>query len=147
MPAVNVTSRGTWDITGKQSWGRLGMIAPAADLGRDIGVAPGERVLVLGSGEFVWEPFLLAERLENAGAQAFYSSTTRSPIALGFAIESVISFTDNYGLGIANFVYNVGHQRFDRVLLCTETAAESIDPLLLKALADVAPVVEVVTYE
>jgi len=147
MPAVNVTSRGTWEITGKQSWGRLGMIAPAADLGREIRVAPGERVLVLGSGEFVWEPFLLAERLENAGAQAFYSSTTRSPIALGFAIESVISFTDNYGLGIANFVYNVGHQRFDRVLLCTETAAESIDPLLLKALADVAPVVEVVTYE
>lgn len=147
MPAVNVTSRGTWEITGKQSWGRLGMIAPAADLGREIRVAPGERVLVLGSGEFVWEPFLLAERLENAGVQAFYSSTTRSPIALGFAIESVISFTDNYGLGIANFVYNVGHQRFDRVLLCTETAAESIDPLLLKALADVAPVVEVVTYE
>ncbi|MCV5591276.1 adenine/guanine phosphoribosyltransferase, partial [Escherichia coli] len=33
MPKVNVTSRGEWDIQGKQSWGRLGMLAPAADLG------------------------------------------------------------------------------------------------------------------
>ncbi len=56
-----------------------------------------------GPGEFVWEPFLLAERLEAAGAQAFYGSTTRSPIAVGYAIESAISFTDNYGLGIPQF--------------------------------------------
>lgn len=147
MPAVNVTSRGKWNITGKQSWGRLGMTAPAADLGPNITVSRGERVLILGTGEFVWEPFLLAERLEAAGAQAVYSSTTRSPIALGYAIESAISFTDNYGLGIPNFVYNVAHQQFDRILLCIETAAESIDQHLLKALADVAPVVEIVTYD
>ncbi|EFD6818952.1 adenine/guanine phosphoribosyltransferase, partial [Escherichia coli] len=79
MPKVNVTSRGEWDIQGKQSWGRLGMLAPAADLGHEVSVHKGERILVLGTGEFVWEPFLLAERLEAAGAQAFYGSTTRSP--------------------------------------------------------------------
>lgn len=67
----------------------------------------------------IWEPFLLAERLEAAGAKAFYGSTTRSPIAVGYAIESAISFTDNYGLGIPNFVYNVAHQQFDRILVCT----------------------------
>jgi len=99
------------------------------------------------TGEFVWEPFLLAERLEKAGAAVKYSSTTRSPIATGFAIQSAIAFTDNYGLGIANFVYNVAHQQFDRILVCTETPAESIDAQLLKALAEVAPVVEIVTYE
>ncbi|EFK3571758.1 adenine/guanine phosphoribosyltransferase, partial [Escherichia coli] len=147
MPKVNVTSRGEWDIQGKQSWGRLGMLAPAADLGHEVSVRKGERVLVLGTGEFVWEPFLLAERLEAAGAQAFYGSTTRSPIAVGYAIKSAISFTDNYGLGIPNFVYNVAHQQFDRILVCTETPAESIDTQLLKALAEVAPVVEIVTYE
>ncbi|ANZ89327.1 MULTISPECIES: phosphoribosyltransferase domain-containing protein [Enterobacteriaceae] len=147
MPEVNVTSRGEWDIQGKQSWGRLGMLAPAADLGHEVSVRKGERVLVLGTGEFVWEPFLLAERLEAAGAQAFYGSTTRSPIAVGYAIESAISFTDNYGLGIPNFVYNVAHQQFDRILVCTETPEESIDSQLLKALAEVAPVVEIVTYE
>ncbi|WP_312176018.1 phosphoribosyltransferase domain-containing protein [Pseudescherichia sp.] len=147
MPAVNVTSRGAWEMTGKQSWGRLGMTAPAGDLGHGISALNGERVLVLGTGEFVWEPFLLAERLEAEGAQVFYSSTTRSPIALGYAIESAISFTDNYGLGIPNFVYNVAHQQFDRVLLCTETPADSVDSQLLKALADVAPVVEIINYD
>lgn len=147
MPAVNITSRGTWPITGKQSWGRLGMTVPAGDLGRGITALPDERVLVLGTGEFVWEPFLLAERLETKGARVFYSSTTRSPIAPGYAIKSVISFTDNYGLGIPNFVYNVAHQQFDRVLLCTETPAHSVDCHLLDALATVAPVVEVITYE
>ncbi len=147
MPKVNVTSRGKWDIQGKQSWGRLGMLASEADLGHEVSVRKGERVLVLGTGEFVWEPFLLAERLEASGSKVFYGSTTRSPIAVGYAIESAISFTDNYGLGIPNFVYNVAHQRFDRILVCTETPAESIDRQLLRALAEVAPVVEIVTYD
>ena len=147
MPSVNVTSRGSWNISGRQSWGRLGMTAPAADLGRDIKASPLERILVLGTGEFVWEPYLLAERLEACGAHVFYSSTTRSPIATGFAIKSAIAFMDNYGLGIPNFVYNVAHQRFDRVLLCTETPAESVDSHLLDALANVAPAVEIISYE
>lgn len=102
---------------------------------------------MLGSSEFVWEPFLLAERLEKQGADVKYSSTTRSPIATGFAIQSAIAFTDNYGLGIPNFVYNVAHQRFDRVLLCTETPVESVDPILIEALQHIAPRVEVITYE
>lgn len=147
MPAVNITSRGAWNITGRQSWGRLGMAAPAADLGLSVTASPDERVLVLGSGEFVWEPFLLAERLEAQGASVLYSSTTRSPIAPGFAIQSAISFEDNYGLGIPNFVYNVAHQQFDRILLCVETPADSVDNQLLKALTDVARVVEVICYE
>lgn len=147
MPSVNITSRGALAITGKQSWGRLGMTAPDGKLGRNISAKSGERILVLGTGEFVWEPFLLAERLESYGACVFYSSTTRSPIATGFAIQSAIAFTDNYGLGMPNFVYNVAHLRFDRILLCTETPAESVDGLLLTALADVAPIVEIVPYE
>lgn len=147
MPPVNVTSRGNVPITGKQSWGRLGMQIPASDLGLKVKVSHGENILVLGTGEFVWEPFLLAERLGSAGAQVLYSSTTRSPISTGFAIQSAIAFSDNYGLGIPNFVYNVAHQRFDRILLCTETPASSVDPRLLEALSAVAPAVEVITYE
>lgn len=147
MPFVNITSRGAVPVTGKQSWGRLGMTVPARDLGRHIVTFSGERILVLGTGEFVWEPFLLSERLEAQGSTVHYSSTTRSPIATGFAIQSAIAFTDNYGLGIPNFVYNVAHQKFDRILLCTETPAESVDQHLLTALSDVAPVVEIVTYE
>ncbi|WP_312179665.1 phosphoribosyltransferase domain-containing protein [Pantoea sp. CTOTU46764] len=147
MPAVALNDAATVPITGKQSWGRLGMEAPAGDLGRTIQVQPGEKILVLGSSEFVWEPFLLAERLAAQGAEVKYSSTTRSPIATGFAIESAIAFGDNYGLGIANFVYNVAHQQFDRILLCIETPIDSVDPLLTTALARVAPQVEVISYE
>jgi len=147
MPDVNVTASGSVPITGKQSWGRLGMAASARDLGKEIIASPGEKVLVLGSGEFVWEPLLLAERLEQLGAEVKFSCTTRSPISIGYAIESAIAFTDNYGLGIPNFVYNVAHQKFDRILLCIETAATSVDPLLLEALDKVAPIVEVVVYE
>ena len=147
MPAMVLNDAATVPITGKQRWGRLGMAAPAGDLGRAIQAQPGEKILVLGSSEFVWEPFLLAERLAAQGAEVKYSSTTRSPIATGFAIESAIAFGDNYGLGIANFVYNVAHQQFDRILLCIETPVDSVDPLLTTALAKVAPQVEVISYE
>ncbi|WP_434462134.1 phosphoribosyltransferase domain-containing protein [Serratia plymuthica] len=147
MPNVNVTASGSVAITGKQSWGRLGMATPARDLGISITTSAGEKVLVLGSGEFVWEPLLLAERLEFQGAEVRFSCTTRSPISTGYAIESAIAFTDNYGLGIPNYVYNVAHQQFDRVLLCIETPAESVDPALLAALNAVAPAVEVIVYE
>lgn len=147
MPDVNVTAKGSVAISGKQSWGRLGMATPASDLGTHITVSAGEKILVLGSGEFVWEPFLLAERLENQGAEVKFSSSTRSPISTGFAIESAIAFADNYGLGIPNFVYNVAHQQFDRILLCIETPTDSISPVLLDALNIVAPIVEVIVYE
>lgn len=147
MPAVNITASGNFPIIGKQSWGRLGMSIPAGDLGSQISTFSGEKLLVLGSGEFVWEPFLLAERMENQGADVKYSSITRSPISTSFAIKSAIAFTDNYGLGIPNYVYNVAHQHFDRILLCVETPKESVDPVLLTALGKVAPIVEVVCYE
>ncbi|MDC9820055.1 phosphoribosyltransferase domain-containing protein [Pectobacterium polonicum] len=147
MPTVNVTARGNVAITGKQSWGRLGMAEPAGDLGRDLRVVPSEKILVLGSSEFVWEPFLLAEHLQAQGADVKFGSTTRSPIATGFAVQSAITFNDNYGLGIANFVYNVMHQRFDRILICVETPPESVDPQLLDALATVAPSVEIISYD
>lgn len=147
MPAAPTGGTVTVPLTGKQSWGRLGMEQPAADLGLDIRVHSGEKILVLGSSEFVWEPFLLAERLAKQGADVKYSSTTRSPIATGFAIESAIAFRDNYGLGIANFVYNVAHQHFDRILLCIETPADSVDPQLTDALSRVAAKVEVISYD
>ncbi|WP_017346799.1 phosphoribosyltransferase domain-containing protein [Pantoea sp. A4] len=147
MPAASLHTSSDVPLIGKQSWGRLGMKAPAADLGCHIQPQPGEKILVLGSSEFVWEPFLLAERLAALGAEVKYSSTTRSPIASGFAIESIIAFNDNYGLGIANFVYNVAHQRFDRILLCIETPESSVDPQLLTALQQVATHVEVICYD
>ncbi|WP_228292465.1 TRSP domain-containing protein [Candidatus Thiothrix anitrata] len=54
----------------------------------------------LGTGEFVWPPFLLAEYLEQQGATVHFSATTRSPIALGHSIQHRYCFHDNYGQGI-----------------------------------------------
>lgn len=147
MPSVNVTARGSVPVSTRQDWGRLGMDESYCETGKSLVTERGEKILVLGSGEFVWQPFLLAERLERDGAEVRFSSLTRSPIAVGMAIQSAIAFSDNYGLGIPNFVYNVAHQQFERVILCVETPEESVCPELLRALNRVAPRVEVLSYE
>ena len=110
-----------WPIDPANDWGRLGARNVVDTLGRDLRVIPGENILVIGTGEFVWKPFLLAERLERSGARVHFCATTRSPIAVGHAIERVMAFPDNYGQGIDNFLYNVAPGQFGRVLLCTET--------------------------
>lgn len=90
-----------------------------------------KRILVLGSNEFVWLPFLLAEWLETQtqNATVKFSALTRSPIALGGAITSMLSFSDNYGLGMTNFAYNVEPNDWDLIVLCVETSADSVDDM------------------
>ena len=41
----------------------------------------------------------------------------------------MLSFTDNYGLGMTNFAYNVKPTDWDLIVLCVETAADSVDGL------------------
>ena len=90
-----------------------------------------QRILVLGSNEFVWLPFLLAEWLEtqNQNSTVNFSALTRSPIALGGAITTMLSFSDNYGLGMTNFAYNVEPSDWDLIVLCVETSANSVDEM------------------
>lgn len=90
-----------------------------------------KRILVLGSNEFVWLPFLLAEWLETQtqNSTVKFSALTRSPIALGGAITSMLSFSDNYGLGMTNFAYNVEPSDWDLIVLCVETSADSVDEM------------------
>ncbi len=100
-----------------------------------IDLTAGQKVLVLGSGEFVWAPFRLAEALEARGVLTWCQATTRSPIMPGNAIENVLSFQDNYGDGIPNYLYNALDRGYDRVLLCLETPAHLADPQLVAALS------------
>lgn len=88
------------------------------------------RVLVLGTGEFLYPALLLAQQLETAGMDCVFQSTTRSPVSLGDSIEHVYSFADNYGDDIENFVYNVGAVAYDHIFVCYETAtfAEHVLP-------------------
>jgi hypothetical protein len=116
------------------NYGRLGVtdcpVLPAPDLGP----VAGQRILVLGSSEFVYPPFLLAAALERQGAIAVCQATTRSPVRVGGAISCALEFQDNYADGITNYLYNARREDYDRVLLCTETPAELVDPRLLQQL-------------
>ena len=134
MPAVGTIEPGEWPLMAESDWGRHGIRVVEDTLALDLNVKAGERVLVVGTSEFVWRPFLLAERLERAGADVHFSSTSRSPIALGHAIGHVLSFADNYGLGIPNFLYNVSPGQFDRVLICSETPAQAVSASLIESL-------------
>ena len=143
MPKVDTVAFGAFDTLVQPTWGRL----PIQDSGAHIRLAvqPDERILVLGSGEYVWSSFLLAEYLQQQGADVRFSAITRSPIAVGHAIQSALAFSDNYGLGIQNFVYNINPQDYDRVLITVETATHSVAKSLLEALPN-AEVISAVDY-
>ena len=143
MPKVDTVAFGAFDTLAQPTWGRL----PIQDSGAHIRLAvqPDERILVLGSGEYVWSSFLLAEYLQKQGADVKFSAITRSPIAVGHAIQSALAFSDNYGLGIQNFVYNINPQDYDRVLITVETATHSVAKSLLEALPN-AEVISAVDY-
>ena len=143
MPKVDTVAFGAFATLAEPTWGRL----PIQDSGAHIRLAvqPDERILVLGSGEYVWSSFLLAEYLQQQGADVRFSAITRSPIAVGHAIQSALAFSDNYGLGIQNFVYNINPQHYDRVLITVETATHSVAKSLLEALPN-AEVISAVDY-
>ena len=143
MPKVDTVAFGAFATLAEPTWGRL----PIQDSGAHIRLAvqPDECILVLGSGEYVWSSFLLAEYLQQQGADVKFSAITRSPIAVGHAIQSALAFSDNYGLGIQNFVYNINPQHYDRVLITVETATHSVAKSLLEALPN-AEVISAVDY-
>ena len=110
------------------AFGRLGtaraLAAPtalAARLARQ--VRSGESVLVLGTGEFMHAPYLLGRELEALGTSVMVQSTTRSPILLWGAVSQIVRCPDNYGEGIANYLYNVAPGQYDHVFICHETPA------------------------
>jgi len=93
------------------------------------GFAPGDTVLVLGTGEFMHPSYLLGAALEALGVDVVVQSTTRSPILTWGAVASALTFPDNYGEGVANFLYNVTPGQYGHVLICHETAP---NPALLQ---------------
>lgn len=90
-------------------------------VGWDSSVREGERILVVGNGEYGFQPLLLAEAFEARGAQAWVQATTRSPILAGGAIRHIRAFDALSGEGHAEFLYNVPDDHdYDRVVLCLE---------------------------
>ena len=147
MPAVDTTEAGSQPLGDTGNWGRFPTLDSTDGFDRYLAhfqtvftrfreqVSPSlpqwpARILVLGSNEFVWLPFLLAEWIESqTQATVKFGALTRSPIALGGAISTMLSFRDHYGLGMTNFVYNVEPKAWDLIVLCVETAADSVDEM------------------
>jgi hypothetical protein len=123
-----------------RDWARLGVV----DHGHHLAATAAETgtTLVLGTGEHVWQPFLLAEKLEKEGADIFYSSVTRSPISEGHVIDSKYSFSDNYGGTVPNYLYNVDPSHYSKIILCSETGAEYVCSDLVSALGSPSIIVD-----
>lgn len=131
LPA-DIAEQGAYDLTRNRDWGRLGTVHNTQMLDAD--AQPGRRTLVLGTSEFVWQPFLLAEDLAQQGEQVKFAAVGRSPIFKGLMITDLIRCKDNYGLGLPNYLYNVDPGAYDRIILCVETPPDSVDPVLINAL-------------
>lgn len=108
--------------------------SPLLDAALDalLATPPDLRVLVLGSGEFQYLPYLLALRLQRArpDLQVYSSATTRSPVTVWGQIGAALEFGDNYGDGISNFVYNVIPGEYHRVWIGHEGQARPDQKLL-----------------
>ncbi|MBN2826244.1 MAG: TRSP domain-containing protein, partial [Campylobacterales bacterium] len=80
-----------------------------------------KRVLVLGTAEFMYPPYLFALSLEQYGIDVYFQATTRSPANVDGDIESRLEFKDNYFENIDNFLYNVDDKNYDKIFICYET--------------------------
>ncbi|GEO82858.1 phosphoribosyltransferase family protein [Pararhodospirillum oryzae] len=133
----NVVGSGTLKDHLLPPWGaRLGERGPRALPPSAAGarVRPGERVLVLGTGEFVHPPFQLARALAAQGGDVVMQATTRSPILPGHAIGAALEFPDAYQDGIPNYLYGVSPDQYDRILVCYETPPATAQQSLIDAL-------------
>ena len=123
---VNVTgNNGRKDQYLSRNYGRFGVSGLLdIDMPRLLegaNLQPGQRVLALGTGEFMYPPFLVAEWLEAEGFDVRFQSTTRSPILCGDAVKSAIETRDNYWDDIPNYLYNMEPDAYDKVLIGYET--------------------------
>ncbi len=79
-------------------------------------------VQVLGTGEFQFEPFLLALALEKLGVSVHFRATTRSPILEYGVINQRLEFLDNYGEAVSNYLYNGSAFKNLPIIACAETS-------------------------
>lgn len=103
------------------NFGRYGVQIPYFTFERYIEVEAfyQQKVLVLGTGEFMYPAFLLAQYLENHAVEVYVQATTRSPLNVDQDIKSKLTFFDNYHENIDNFLYNIAH--YDHIIICYET--------------------------
>lgn len=107
------------------NFGKYGIKKLDIDISKyiDIEKLRDKKVLVLGTAEFMYIPYLLAKYIEDNGVDCYFQSTTRSPINIDGEITSKIEFVDNYFENIDNFLYNVIDNDYDNIIICYETTS------------------------
>lgn len=125
----------------QHNFGRMGRLDVAQDGDALVNLVDRNeptRYLVLGSGEFTYPPFRIAEELERRGHDVVVQSTTRSPVHVGGAIGNAIEFSDNYGTGVTNYLYNQTKENGRIVVACHETPEGTMCPELHRQLDVIA---------
>jgi DNA polymerase III psi subunit len=79
------------------------------------------RVQVIGTGEYQFEPFLLALSLCNLGLDVVFRASTRSPILNFGIIQDRVLCTDPYGQQVENYLYNNAEFTNLPIIACAET--------------------------
>lgn len=131
------SARALGTMAAHRNFGRLGRadIAGECDgLIDQLVLQPASRLRVVGTGEFTYPPFRVAEALEAAGHDVVVQSTTRSPVHIDGPIRCGLSFADNYGTGVPNYLYNADPADGRQTILCYETPRGSLDPEIISAL-------------
>ena len=118
----------------REDTGRTGIMMPDQSGWFEANPSPEGPLVIVGTGEFAFAPFVAAERLESQGRDVLFQSTTRSPILEGDAIQSKLVFMDEHGEGVVNYLYNLPTER--RVIVTYEhpvMAASHALPALVDA--------------
>lgn len=125
IPKIDQHAYVDGEIVAPNNWGRLpirDLPTPTFTLDAHYDDGP---IHILGACEYLWIPFLVAEQLEQKGCNVVFSSTTRSPIAMGGAISQYIWFSDDLGGQLTKYAYNVNTETH-KVFLLPETESSSI---------------------
>lgn len=117
-----------------RNFGRLGLDAPISTLPVTPLPAVEGPLRVVGTGEFTYLPFRLAERMAQDGHDVVVQATSRSPARVAAAMKTKLSFADNYATGVPNYLYNADPAEPRTTWIAHETGAETIDPALVAVL-------------
>lgn len=113
---------GRFGLTAKDN---SNLLVKAGELGEKLcKIRQGNKTLCLGTGEFMYLPFLIASFM---GDGVRVQSTTRSPVhpllKKDYAVQYAITFEDPFNPGIKNFVYNIPPGCYDEVFVFWERRA------------------------
>ena len=87
-----------------------------------LNILDNEKVLFLGSEEFMYIPMLFADQFKKS--DIYYHSTTRSPIIDididNYPIKTKFTHNSLYNKGVVNYVYNIDKIKYDKCFLFCE---------------------------